>query len=146
MKEVEVKLQFITPCLANNRHDTRDLFDKDKAGNVMMMPSWWKSILEYGASALNKHQDSVKEIRVHPVVDGVPKVYKRYWGNNQYKEHEAFLKDDVIGIKVLIPNTMPYKDLLDIFKLAGPYKGISPYRWDEGYGLFNVVSDYSDFQ
>ena len=146
MKEVEVKLQFVTPCLANNRYDDYDRFNKDKSGNVIMMPTWWKTILEHGANTLCRHQSEVQNIKVHPIIDGMPKRYKRYWGNNQFKEHEAFLAGDIIGIKVMLPDSVPYADLLKILELAGPYKGISPYRWSEGYGNFIVVSDPSDFK
>ena len=146
MREVEVKLQFMTPCLANNRNDDYDRFNRDAAGNVLLMPSWWTGILEHGAAALCRYQQDVKNIHVNPVVDGLAKRFKRYYASSLYKEHEAFLEGDIIGIKVLLPDSIPYADLLRIFELAGPYKGISPYRWSEGYGLFKPVSDPNDYK
>ena len=146
MREVEVKIRFVTPSLANLRCTDYDRFQRDAGHNVIFMSTWWKSIFEYGAQALGRHMETVREIKVHPVIDGVPKRYKRYYGDGLYKEHEAFIVDDVIGIKVMLPDSIPYSDFLKILSLAGPYRGISPYKWSDGYGNFIPVSDPDEYR
>ncbi len=38
-----------------------------------------------------------------------------------------------------LPDGLPEADFKAILKLAGGYRGISPYKWQDGFGRFTVV-------
>ena len=142
MVEVTVKLRFITPCLGGRRsHDenTPDIMLRDHDGNVIFLATWWKAILTYGAQAFSKHQNEVSKIQWDPVVDGVTTVYKRHYTEFKYKEHEAFREQSIIGVRAMLPDSIPVEDFQRILELAGRYRGISHYGHDKGFGRFEVV-------
>jgi len=139
MIQTTVNIKFLTPCLGNVRKPDYDRFERSGTGAVTFLQSWWRETLSYGARALGKFQDSVLQTRIHPHIVGEVRRYKRYYNANQFTEHEAFLTDDVVSINAIIPDGMTEEDFKQILKLAGNYKGISPYGWREGYGRFTVV-------
>jgi hypothetical protein len=58
----------------------------------------------------------------------------------KYALHEAFLSGSVIGINCVLPRDISLDDLWQLLDIAGTYKGISPYKPNEGFGTFRVVS------
>lgn len=140
MQEVEVVLEFLTPCLGSVRRPDIDRFVKDSSGTVIFLASWWRDVLRYGAQALGRHQTLVRRVRMHARVSGDVKLYYRYYSITKYNIHEAFLAKDSIRVKAMLPTGMPAKDFEEILRLAGAYIGISPYGWKEGYGQFIVKS------
>lgn len=143
MIEVVVKLRFITPSLGHKRSHGRYVPDKmlkDKDGRVIFLPRWWNAVLAYGADALSKYQGEICKIQWDPIIDGKLDFYDRYYTGSQYRRHEAFLADSVIGVKAMIPSSIPIEDFQRVLELAGTYKGISPYGHDKGFGRFVVES------
>jgi len=141
MQEATVTLQFITPCLGNVRGGPGepDKFEHDPVtGLVTFYQSYWQNLLVRGAQAYSKCQNGVRLIRVHPCIDGKPKIYRRYYGYDSHTDHEAFLVGDEIIVKALLPDGMTPLDFEAILKLAGGYFGISPYGWQSGFGRFTV--------
>ena len=139
MQEVAVKIKFITPCLGNVRRDDYDRFERDSSGAIIFMSSWWREILQYGAQAFGKHQKLIHNVRMHARIEGGVKRYKRYYSATRYTEHEAFLKDDAIIVKAMLPTGLPPDDFKEIFRLAGNYRGMSPYGWQDGFGQFETI-------
>ena len=139
MQEVAIKIKFITPCLGHIRRDDYDRFERDDDNFVIFMASWWREVLRYGAQALGKHQKLVNDVRMHARVIGEVKRYKRYFGAGRYKEHEAFAQGDTILVKAMLPTGLPPEDFDALLKLAGNYRGISPYGWKDGYGQFDCA-------
>jgi len=139
MQEVVIGLQFITPCLGNIRCDDIDRFERDSKGMVIFMSSWWREVLRYGSQALGRHQSMVKRVRMHARIAGAVKQYLRYYTSSQAKTHEAFLPNDTIVVKAMLPTGMSCEDFQEILRLSGEYIGISPYGWKEGYGQFKVL-------
>jgi hypothetical protein len=140
MQEVTVELKFVTPSLGGVRCSDYDKFERDHNGNVIFMSSWWRELLRYGGQALGKHQELVLQVRFNPKIEGEVKRYKRYYAAAEFKEHEAFLKGDSIIVKAMLPTGLPVEDFSKIMKLAGLYRGISPYKYCDGWGNFDVVS------
>ena len=138
MQEVAIKLKFITPCLGGIRREDYDRFERDGDGSVIFLASWWREVLQYGAQAFGKHQGLITDIHMHAKIIGEVKIYRRYYGPNKYKEHEAFLRDDVVFLKAMLPTGLPAEDFEEILRLAGNYRGIAPYGWKDGYGQFEV--------
>lgn len=140
MQEVTLKLKFVTPCLGNVRREHGpDLMERDGTGQVVFLESWWREILIWGARALSRHENRVRDVRMHPHVEGQVNIYRRYYGLAKYTDHEAFLVGDEITVRAMLPDGMTEADFREILRLAGGYKGISPYRWQDGFGRFTVV-------
>ena len=140
MTEIQVHLRFLTPCLGHVRQQDCDRFERDTHGNVIFMNSWWRRVLDYGAQALGKHQRDIADVRVHPRIEGETKQFKRYYAPHRYKLHEAFLANASIGVRMLLPDSIPLDDFIVLLRLAGSYRGISPYGWKTGYGHFEVIN------
>ena len=150
MQEVTVRIQFNQPCPGDvKRPDGKNhilSMRRDPEGRVMFLPTWWAGIIRYAAKVLNRHQAAVKRIRWDPVVDGVPKKWRRYFptppdkadARPRYALHEAFLPGDTIGVNCVLPDELTTDDLWQLMDVAGSYKGISSYKPDEGYGTFRV--------
>jgi hypothetical protein len=138
MRQITVRLKFVTPCLGHIRKPDKDQFERDAAGNVIFMNSWWRKVLEFGAQAYGKHQALISAVRFDSVILGTVQTFKRFYGAQAFKEHEAFLPGTEITIRVVIPDGMVEAEFIEILKVAGRYKGISPYGWQDGYGRFDV--------
>jgi hypothetical protein len=140
MREVVIRIRFTSPSLGNVRGQDCDRFQRDKAtGKVKFMASWWRDLLDYGAQALGMHQKEAKRVAFHYLVDGEPKIFRRFYKNQQYKQHEAFLEGDVIAVTAMVPEGLPLDSIKEMLNTAGKYQGISPYGWREDYGRFTVV-------
>ena len=150
MQEVTVRIQFNQPCPGDvKRVDGKNnilAMRRDPEGSVLFLPTWWAGIIRYAAKVLSRHQSVVKKIRWDPVVDGVPKKWRRYFpvpehkpeARARYALHEAFLSGDTIGVNCVLPDGLSMDDLWQLMDVAGTYKGISSFKPDEGYGTFRV--------
>jgi hypothetical protein len=151
VQEITIRLRFNQPCPGAVRtQDGKNVLhvhQRDPEGRVMFLASWWLALIRYAAQVLNKHQTEVKKISWDPVIDGVPRRWKRYLPSNpnkasraRYALHEAFLAGDVIGVNCVLPRAITTDDMWQLLEIAGSYKGISPYKPNEGFGTFCVVS------
>ena len=144
MIEVVAKLEFITPCLGNVRKPKKNtvLMPRDSQGQVVFMQTWWRGILDYGARALARCQDGVKNIQAESVIDGPVHAFTRHFRNRGYfgtQAHEAFVTGAVVAVNFMLPASVSIEDFSEILSIGGKYLGISPYGWREDYGRFRVV-------
>jgi len=148
MREVTVRIRFTRPCLGNvqdRRHnDGRLVFARTGDGQVMFLPSWHKQNLRLAAQLLGRHQEEVDKIHFDVAVDGALRRdcwYKRYYVGHdrkrRYAWHECFFPGQVVGINCIVPSTISDDDLLQLFNIAGRYRGLSPWKPGE-YGHFVV--------
>jgi len=153
VQEITIRLRFNQPCPGAVRtqegKNVVHAHQRDSEGRVMFLPSWWSALVRYSAKVLNKHQSEVKKIHWDPVIDGVPRKWKRYLpvsdnksnARARYAVHEAFLPGSVIGVNCVLPRAISTDDMWSLLDIAGSYRGISPYKpTDGGYGTFCVVS------
>lgn len=138
--EVSVRLRFTTPSLGDIRSSSRDLMRRDSNGKVIYLQAWWRATLKFAAHAISRHYKEVEEIQADPLIDGEPKVYKRYYSLDGYKEHEAFLDGDEITARFLLPNKLSIEEFRQLLEVAGQYAGISPYGFKQNFGRFVVIS------
>jgi hypothetical protein len=139
MQEVRVTIKFITPCLGGVRRPDYDRFLRNNDGQIIFMGAWWQKLFEYGAKAYGRQQKLVRKIDVHPIIEGEPQRYRRFWTDTDFKEHEAFLIDSQIIVRMMLPSGLSVEDLRHIMDTAGQYQGISPYGWKHNFGRFTVV-------
>jgi len=138
--EVVARLRFTTPCLGNVRRPQRDLMLRSSTGNVLFLQGWWRACLSYAANAVGRYQKDVGDVQADPEVDGTTDVFKRYYGETEYKEHEAFLAGAEITVRFCLPSSVPLAGFKELMEVAGKYAGISPYGYKQNYGRFSVLS------
>ena len=140
MIEVAVTLQFNQYCLGNCRYKTVSRFLHDANDRVMFLPTWWAAVMRYAAQLLNKHQAAVKHIDWDPVIIGNPREYRRFYAQGRFTKHEAFYPGDIIEVHAVLPGEITLIDFRELLTIAGCYKGMSPYRPEDKYGTFEVLT------
>jgi hypothetical protein len=111
----------------------------------MFLASWHHANMRFAAQLLGRHQDVVGKVCWDVAVDGVVRPerwHKRYYttnGRQRYVLHEAFFADQVVGVNCVVPAAISDDDLWELMRLAGQYRGISPWKPGE-FGLFTVES------
>lgn len=157
MRELTVRICFRSPCLGSvkdRRSAGRFLLPRDPRGNVTFLASWHRANMRFAATLLGRHQDEVSKIVWDTAVDGPSScgVYQRYHKRKETEEdgrarrlryaiHEAFLPGCVVGINCVVPTPITDDDFWELMRMAGRYKGISPFGGGNGeYGFFEVVS------
>lgn len=139
MIEVEATLRFDQHSLGNCRHKKINRMLHAPDGRVMFLPTWWQSLMRYAAKVANKHYADAQEVDWDPIIEGTPREYKRFYAPSRYSTHEAFFPGDEIVVRAVVPSTLSIDDFSNLLRIAGRYRGISPYRKDKQYGTFEVV-------
>lgn len=155
MRELTVRIRFTLPSLGNVRTYQRlvnlegvkkkrtvFLLPRNHEGKVILMQSWWASVMRNAADVLCRHQGVIKDVRFALEVDGTPRPFPEEWFQRFYDEdrftpHEQFAAGDVIGVSCLVPATINDDDFWRLMSLGGEYYGMSPYRPGE-FGFFKV--------
>lgn len=139
MKRVRLTIRFVRPCLGGVRSEPKDMFERDPVtGKIVFMNSWWQSVLEYGARALNKNIQLVPDTLFDLYVDAPVCDYRRHHSRG-VTVHEAFCANTELSVDVLLPDGMSVDDFREMMELAGRFRGISPYGWRDGFGRFDVT-------
>jgi hypothetical protein len=153
MRELIVKLRFVSPCLGRIKKYRRShgkaqecfVLPRDPISNkVVFQQSWWQSILLKASEVLCRHQQEIQKIRFMMEIEGSPRqipegFYKRHAGPRAFTKHEAFLAGDVISVKCIVPSTISDEDFIQLMRYAGRYYGISP-AYPGEFGFYEVVS------
>lgn len=105
----------------------------------MLLASWWTALMRYAAEVFGGHHEAAKEIDWDPIVEGETSEYKRFYAPGKFTIHEAFLPGDAIVVHAVVPEVLPVRDFEALLRIAGRYKGISPYRKEKQYGTFEVI-------
>jgi len=138
MTEVEVTLRFNNHCLGDCRFGSISAFLRDPDGRVMLLATWWASLMRYAAKVANRHHKTVKDIDWDPVVQGESREYRRYYKARRFRLHEAFYPGDEIVVHAVLPDGLTLDDFRELLSIAGRYRGISPFGSDRKYGTFDV--------
>jgi hypothetical protein len=150
MDEVVLRLRFTQASLgAARRKEGSDIVFamlRNPDGQVMFLPTWWRSISRFAATVLNVPTELVARVEWDPAVDGITGRWRRYFPQEngeptvrrRYALHEAFLKGEMIGVNCVLPQGLMVDQFWRLMDTAGRYKGISPYKPGQ-YGTFQVV-------
>ena len=145
MRELAVLLRFLQDSLGNvkDREGTgRFLLPRDPEGRLIFMPSWHHANMRWASQVLNKRQGEIRRIFWDPVVVPVeaPVWRRRYSGEaggRRYALHEVLAAGNSVVIHCVVPTSISDADLLELMRLAGQYRGLSPWRPAEN-GFFEV--------
>jgi len=147
MEEVEARLRFTRECLGSAR-DKANIFRmlRGPDGRVMFLPSWWRDRMVYAAQVTNQSADLVRKIDWDPFIDGKPvggwrRTLPAEKGRRRcYAIHEAFRRGDVIAVRAVLPDGLSREVFHRLLSVVGTYRGISPFRAENPYGTFEVLS------
>lgn len=149
MRELTVRIRFTRPSLGNVKEQGgkgRFMLPRDVGGRVTFLSTWHAANLRFAAKVLGRHQDAVGEADWDIVVDGRVRrdgFFNRFLPSRGKRErfviHEAFMPGQIVGINCVVPATIGDDDFWELLRLAGRYKGLSPFQ-EKGYGLFEVES------
>jgi hypothetical protein len=152
VRELTVKLRFVSPCLGQVKKYNRQrgkaqyyyVLPRDPiSGKVVFQPHWWHAILLQAAEILCRYQQDVPKVRFMMEVSGEPQpIPERYFHRHDgphVSRHEAFFPGDVIDLNCVVPSTIPDEDFKQLMIYAGRYYGISPAH-PRQFGFFEVVS------
>jgi len=154
MRTVVMRIRFTTPCLGNRRDNKQGgmlCHLRDGQNRIVFLQSWWDSAMTQAAQAFGRHQTDVRKIRWSPIIDGVPRVYRRYYKKDKARKHEAFRAGDEIAVKAMVPSEISLGDFRQLVDVLGEFFGISPFRssggvrnarnagLDGGFGRFEVM-------
>lgn len=141
MQEVTVDIMFSSPCLGANRSEDGPV-KFDRAGDdVIISPAAWRNALELAAGSIGIPVDRVIGIRIDPCIKRRPGIFKRYYRQGAYTEHEAYNAGTYITVNALIPPEVNKETFIKLLENIGVYWGISPYGWRmQGFGRFKVMN------
>jgi hypothetical protein len=137
--EVLARIRFTTPCLGNVRGEKLDRMLRNSEGRVLLLQSWWRAGFAYAAQALCKHQGEIGQLQAAPEISGEVKIHRRFYGPQEFKEHEAFPAGSEIEVRFCLPPKLGLEDFKELLAVAGEYVGISPYGYKQDYGRYVVV-------
>lgn len=152
MRELTVRIRFTRHCLGAVRDqrtsDGRYVFHRNQDGQVLFRPVWHRQNMRLAAALLGRYQSEVDKICWDLAVDCVLRQdpwHKRHLsgqkriGNRRFAFHEAFFPDQIVGLNCVVPFSIPDDAFLQLMRISGKYKGLSP--WEPGeYGHFEVES------
>lgn len=149
MRELTIRIRFTRDCLGNVQEKNgrgRFLLPRTPDGHIMFLSTWHTQNMRLAAKLLGRYQNDVDKIFWDVAVDGNPgslNWYKRYYpGNNgrqRYALHESLRSGSCISINCAVPSTIPDDGIIQLMRLAGRYKGLSPFHPGE-FGQFDVES------
>lgn len=139
-RDFSVVVAFITPLLGSvivaGQSPRRYQFQRTADREIIVMPGWWRDLLEFGAASLGRHQATIRKVRVSPVVKAETTMVERE-DSGEVCQHEA-----ITGLTlahVAAPVDLDACSLSDILGHGGRFVGIAPWPWAEGYGRFRVI-------
>lgn len=149
MLELTVQLKFTTASLGNQKDPKtgRFCFQRSVSGRIMYLSTWHKSNMLFASQIAGKGQTASQEIMWDVEVDASLRedcltrcYYKKKAGaKERWSTHESLMPGQMIGINCVLPEALTSDDFWELLKIAGQYKGLSP--WQPGkWGNYLVDS------
>lgn len=149
MRELTVRIRFVTPCLGNVKELPSGRYRLPRSPDrkrILFQATWHHTNMALAAQLLGRHQDAVKQILWDVFVDGQPRKYDGwhpiYYTNSgsrtRHVLYEAFLVGQTIGLNCTVPPSISDEDFWSLMQKAGQYRGLSPHRPEE-FGRYEVV-------
>jgi hypothetical protein len=143
MKEAEFTIEFITHCLALSsgpKQDSCERFDRDSQNRIIWKQTWWYTAFGRTIEMYNIRGVKPNDFNVSLLVDTPTEVYKRKYGQNGFRRHEAIMPGTQVTFKAVVSDNVTESTFKHLLEKMGDYVGVSPYGHNLGYGKF-VVND-----
>lgn len=151
MRELSVRLKFVTPCLGNAKQPKSGFYFFQRSHGherkILFLASWHRANMRVASQMLGRYQSAVEQICWDIEIDGVLRANcmtrhflpKTASGRTRYSVHEAFFPEQEITINCAVPAEIDDSGFWTLLQLAGKYRGLSPFR-PRDYGRYEVVS------
>jgi hypothetical protein len=142
MKDATFTLEFTTHVLANSvgPNDEKDHFQRDSENNLIWQQSWWYSAFTRAIELSHIRGIKASDISMNLSVKADTEVYKRRYGDGQFRKHEAIMPGTRLTFEAIVDDRITQSNLEVILDRMGKFVGLSPYGYRLGYGKFNVIS------
>lgn len=151
MRELSVRIRFISPSLGNEKDPKTGRFKFQRSpgreGKILFLATWHHSNMKLASEMMGRHQESVKQICWDIEVDAQLRekcqtrcfYQKSPGGRERWSLHESLMAGQTIVVNCVVPAEIDDQDFWTLMQIAGKYKGLSP--WQPGkYGQYEVVS------
>jgi len=151
MRELTVKIKFLSPCLGNEKNPKTGRFSfmrsPGPSAKILFLATWQAANLKLAAEMLGRHLELVKGVCWDIEIDAElrDKCLERCYykktpnGRERWSTHESLVKGQTACINCVVPHGISDDDFWSLMQLAGKYKGLSP--WQPGkYGHYEVVT------
>lgn len=151
MRELSVRIKFITPSLGNEKNHKSGHFcfqrGPSPSSKILFLATWQHSNMKLAAEMMGRHQEASKNICWDIEIDATlrEKCYTRCYyqkaigGRQRWSLHESLMPGQTATINCVVPSEIDDQDFWSLMQIAGKYKGLS--AWQPGkYGHYEVIS------
>lgn len=141
MKEAQFTVEFLRHVLANgvDAQGRRDRFQKTGTNDLVFQQSWWHSAIAAALPGTGLQHVKPGQICMDLIVAAPTRLYRRRYGDGQYRLHEAIFPGTRVTFKALVDDGITESVLRTIMDRVGRFIGISPYGHKLGFGIFRLV-------
>ena len=142
MKDANFTLEFTRHVLANSFGSDGDLarFQRDSKNNLIFSASWWFSAFTRAIEISRIRGIKAGDIHMDLSVSTPTALYKRRYGNDKYRTHEAIFPGAKVRFEAIVSDRITQSNLSEILTKMGKFVGLSPFGYRLGYGTFEVLA------
>lgn len=142
MKTANFRIRLVTHVLAHSVNDAgqRDMFLKDADGKLLFSQSWFYAAFNKSIEISGLRGVKPGDINMDLVITAPTEMYKRKYGCNQYRTHEAIMPGTEISFDAMVADHVTKTALETILNKMGKFVGISPFGHNLGFGKFTLLS------
>ena len=142
MKDAIFTIEVIRHILANgyDNDGDHDCFQRDSTNAIIFQQSWWHSAFAAALPGTGIRHIKPYDICMDLTVDAPTEIYKRRYGRDSYRKHEAIMPGTKVTFRALVADHVAESNLRTMLDRIGRFIGLSPYGHRLGYGKFRLLT------
>lgn len=141
MKDASFTIEVIRHILANgsDSDEGHDSFQRDSTNAIIFQQSWWHSAFAAALPGTGIRHIKPNDICMDLTVDTKTELYKRKYGKDSYRVHEAIMPGTKVTFRALVADHVSDSNLRTLLDRIGRFIGLSPYGHKLGFGKFRLL-------
>ena len=141
MKDANFTIEVIRHILANgyDNDGDHDRFQRDSTNAIIFQQSWWHSAFAAALPGTEIRHIKPNDICMDLTVDAATELYKRRYGRDSYRVHEAIMPGTKVRFQALVADHVAESNLRTLLDRIGRFIGLSPYGHKLGFGKFRLL-------
>lgn len=141
MKDAIFTIEVIRHILANgyDSDGDHDRFQRDSTNAIIFQQSWWHSAFAAALPGTGIRHIKPNDICMDLTVDTKTELYKRRYGRDSYRVHEAIMPGTKVTFQALVADHVAESNLRTLLDRIGRFIGLSPYGHKLGFGKFRLL-------
>ena len=121
MKDARFKLEFTAHVLANSSNSTgqKDCFQRDSDDNLIFQQSWFYSAFTKAIEITRIKGIKPGDISMDLLVKAPTQMYKRKYGEDNYRTHEAIMPGTVVEFNAIVADHITESVLKNLLNKMG---------------------------